>query len=150
MKTRISVDARTRLWHLSTKCAVWVDTTASLRFLPSKRVTLIDWTQQMRKFGDLARGRKQRSEPFGAACFERPAVIFASCVASLAMSPVSQSRTGQENRLFSGHRGQSLYGGQKFGLFSGRRRLKVVRGQEKGHFYGHSIEFKDSIDEEGF
>ena len=42
MKTRISVDARTRLWHLSTKCAVWVDTTASLRFLPSKRVTLMD------------------------------------------------------------------------------------------------------------
>ena len=59
MKTRISVDARTRLWHLSTKCAVWVDTTASLRFLPSKRVTLIDRTQQMREFGDLARGTKQ-------------------------------------------------------------------------------------------
>ena len=42
MKTRISVDARTRLWHLSTKCAVWVDTTVSLMFLPSKRVTLMD------------------------------------------------------------------------------------------------------------
>ena len=92
------------------------------------------------------KGTKQRSEPFGAAraaCFERLAGIFASRVASLAMSPVSQSRTGQENRLFSGHRGQSLYGGQKFGLFSGRRRLKVGCGQEKGYFYGHSIEFKD-------
>ena len=41
-----------------------------------------------------AKGTKQRSEPFGAAraaCFERLAGIFASRVASLAKSPVSQS-----------------------------------------------------------
>ena len=88
------------------------------------------------------KGTKQRSEPFGvarAACFERLAGVFASRVASLATSPVSQSRTGQENRLFSAHRGRCLNSGQKFGLFSGRRRLKVVRGQEKGHFYLHHL-----------
>ena len=38
-----------------------------------------------------AKGTKQRSEPFGAACFERLAGVFASRVASLAKSPVSQS-----------------------------------------------------------
>ena len=84
IKTGISVDARTRLWHLSTKCAVWVDTTVSLRFLPLKRVSLMDRTQQMREFGDLAWGTKQRSEPFDvarAACFERLAGVFASRVA---------------------------------------------------------------------
>ena len=31
--------------------------------------------------GDWARGTKQRSEPFGAACFERLAGVFASRVA---------------------------------------------------------------------
>ena len=61
----------------------------------------------------------------------------------LTKHPVSPTRTGQENRLISGHRGRCLNGGQKFWLFYGRRRLKVARGQEKGHFYGHSIEFKD-------
>ena len=48
----------------------------------------------MRKFGDLARGTKQRSEPFGvarAACFERLAGTFASRGASLTKFPVSQS-----------------------------------------------------------
>ena len=43
---------------------------------------------------DLARGTKQRSAPFGVArvaCFERLASVFASRVASLPKSPVSQS-----------------------------------------------------------
>ena len=96
--------------------------------------------------GDLARGTKQRSEPFDVAravCFERLAGVFASRVDSLAMSPISQSRTGQEIGLISGHRGLSLYGGQKFGLFSGRRGLKQARGQEKGHYSGQPIGFKD-------
>ena len=73
--------------------------------------------------------QSRQSEPFGVAravCFERLAGVFASRVDSPAMSPISQSRTGQE-----------------IGLFSGRRGLKQARGQEKGHYSGQPIGFKD-------